>query len=118
MNGFAMTDTGDVAIVNDKIPLVSGQSLLQQKVKNVLSTNKGEWFLDLNEGVDFDNLLGKGITEDLVRYEIEQGLLQVDRTFTITEFTCEINNKARKVRAFFKAQTSNGEEVEVENVWD
>ena len=118
MKGFAINETGDVAIVNNKIPVVSGPVLLRQKVKNVLSTNKGEWFLDLNEGIDFGNLLGKGITEDLVRYEIEQGLEQVDSSFTITEFSCKIDNNNRKVKVFFKAQTSTGEEVEVENVWD
>ena len=117
MKGFALNETGDVAIVSDKIPMVSNQYLLQQKVKSVLSTNKGEWFFDLSEGIDFDNLLGKGITEDLVRYEIEQGLMQVDSTFTITEFICKIDVKNRKVKASFKAQTSSGEEVEVENVW-
>ena len=117
MKGFELDSTGDVLIVNNRIPLVSGPNLLLQKVQNVLGTNKGEWFLDLEEGIDFDNLLGKGVTEDLVRYEIEQGLLQVDSTFTITEFTCDIDNSSRKIRAHFKAQVSNGEEVEGEYAW-
>lgn len=118
MKGFDMDNTGDVLLVNNKIPMVSGPSLLQQKVQNVLSTNKGEWFLNTDEGIDFDNLLGKGVTEDLVRYEIEQGLLQVDSTFTITEFSCEIDGRNRKCRTQFKAQTSSGEEVEGDYTWD
>lgn len=118
MKGFEMDSTGDVAVVNNKIPMVSGASLVQQKVQNVLSTNKGEWFLNLNEGIDFDNVLGKGVTEDLVRYEIEQVLLQIDSTFTITEFSCEIDSRSRKVKAKFKAQTNSGEEVEGDYAWD
>lgn len=118
MKGFEMDSTGDVAVVNNKIPMTSGSSLVQQKVWNVLSTNKGEWFLNLNEGIDFDNVLGKGVTEDLVRYEIEQGLLQVDSTFAITEFTCEIDSRNRKIKAHFKAQVSSGEEVEGDYTWD
>lgn len=118
MKGFEMDSTGDVAIVDNKIPMVSGPNLVKQKVQNVLSTNKGEWFLDLNEGIDFDNVLGKGVTEDIVRYEIEQGLLQVDSTFTITEFSCEIDSRNRKVKTHFKAQTGSGEEVEGDYAWD
>lgn len=117
MKGFEMDSTGDVMIVGNKIPMISGQSLLQQKVQNALSTRKGEWFLDLEEGIDYDNLLGKGVTEDLVRYEIEQALLQVDSTFVITEFSCDIDNRRRKLKASFKAQIRSGEEVEVDNVW-
>ena len=118
MKGFEMDSTGDVVVFENKIRMVSGQELLAQKVLNVLSTRKGEWFLNLEEGINFDNLLGKGVTEDLVRYEIEQALLQVDSTFVITEFSCEIDTVKRILTASFKAQISNGEEVEVKNLWD
>lgn len=118
MKGFALDEKGDVLIENNEISIVVGDSLLQQKVWTVLHTNLGEWFFDPDEGIDFHNLLGKGINEELVRYEIERGLAQVDSTFTITEFTYEMDKAGRKAKVTFKAQTQNGEKVGGEYTWD
>lgn len=39
--------------------MTAGNELLAQTVRQVLSTNKGEWFLNQEEGINFKNLLGK-----------------------------------------------------------
>lgn len=118
MKGFALDEKGDVLIENGDISLVVGDSLLQQKVLTVLRTNLKEWFFDWEQGIDFDNLLGKGVGEELARYEVERGLHQVDSTFTITEFTYTMDRAARKATVTFKAATENGEEVGGEIAWD
>lgn len=118
MKGFALDENGDVLMENGEIRIITGESLLQQKVWSVLHTNLGEWFFDWDEGVDFDNLLGKGTNEELVRYEIERGLAQVDSTFTITEFSYEVDAQKRRAKVRFKAQTRNEEEVGGEYSWD
>lgn len=118
MKGFALDENGDVLMENGEISIVTGDSLLQQKVWSVLHTNLGEWFFDWDEGIDFTNLLGKGTNEELVRYEIERGLAQVDSTFTITEFSYEFDAKKRRAKVRFKAQTRNEEEVGGEFSWD
>ncbi len=117
MKGFALDQNGDVLIENSQISMVNGGSLIQQKVRSVLRTNLGEWFFDWDEGIDFSNILGKGINEELVRYEIERGLAQVDSTFTITEFAYRADHVGRKSVVQFKAQTQNGEEVGGEIGW-
>lgn len=106
-----MDETGDVIVANNEISLVIGSELTRQKVQNVLRTNLKEWFLDWEEGVDYHNIIGKGITEELIRYEIERGLEQVDSTFAITEFVCDIDKVNRKVTTDFHAVTDMGEEV-------
>lgn len=118
MKGFALDNTGDLLIENNDISLVVGDSLLQQKVWTVLRTNLGEWFFDWEQGVDFDNLLGKNTNEELVRYEIARGLQQVDSTFEITEFTYHEDMPARKASVTFKARTESGEEVGGDFTWD
>ena len=118
MKGFALDDKGDVLIENNTISIVTGDSLLQQKVWTVLRTNLKEWFFDWEQGIDFNNLLGKGTSEELARYEIERGLHQVDSTFVITEFTYEVDKNARKATIYFKAQTDSGEDVGGEIAWD
>lgn len=113
-----MDENGDVLIENNEIRIVVGESLVQQKVTTVLQTNLKEWFFDWEQGIDHSNLLGKGTSEELARYEVEKGLLQVDSTFTITEFTYEVDREARQAKITFKAQTEAGEEVGGELIWD
>lgn len=117
MKGFALDENGDVLIENGVISIVVGDSLLQQKVMTVLRTNLKEWFFDWEQGIDFSNLLGKGTSEELARYEVERGLAQVDSTFTITEFSYTVDMSARKATITFKAQTLHGEEVGGEIEW-
>jgi hypothetical protein len=113
-----LDDKGDVLIENNEISIVVGESLTQQKVATVLKTALREWLFDWEQGIDRDNLLGKNTNEELARYEIERGLLQVDSTFTITEFAYEVDRATRTAKITFKAQTENGEEVGGEYTWD
>ena len=118
MKGFAMDETGDIVVKHNVIQMVSEDELLRQKVKNVIHTNIGEWFLNEYEGIRFHNLLGKGVLEDYVRAEIVSGLKQVDSTFQLAYFVCDIDNSSRKLTVEFKAQNGDGAEVEGEYTWD
>ena len=117
MYGFALDEHGDVVIENNEISIAVGESLLQQNVWTVLHTNLKEWYFDWEQGIDFNNLLGKNTNEELVRYEVERGLAQVDSTFTITEFSYEVDRTTRTARVVFKAQTESGEEAGGEFTW-
>lgn len=118
MKGFALDENSDLLIENNEISLVVGDSLLQQKVQTVLRTNLQEWFFDWDQGIDFDNLNGKNTNAELVRYEIERGLAQVDETFAITEFAYEVDKASRQAKVTFKARTESGEEAGGEYTWD
>lgn len=118
MKGFALDENGDVLIENGRISLVVGDDLLKQNVGTVLGTNLKEWFFDWDQGIDFSNLLGKNKNEELARYEIERGLLQVDKTFTITDFKYEVDKATRKATITFKAQNESGKEVGGDYSWD
>lgn len=118
MIGFALDANGDLLIENNEISIVVGEKLLQQNVWTVLRTNKREWFFDWEQGIDFSNLLGKGKNEELARYEIQKGLLQVDSPFTITEFKYEVDRANRTAKVTFKAQNENGAHVGGDFAWD
>ena len=118
MIGIALDERGDIVIENNEISIVVGDELLRQKVWSVLHTNRREWFFDWDQGIEFENLLGKSTNEELARYEIERGLLQVDSTFVITEFEYSANLTARTAKVSFKARTESGEEVGGEITWD
>lgn len=54
-----MDENGDLLIVNGQIQMVHDADLTAQKIKTVLGTQKGEWFLNWDEGINLDNILGK-----------------------------------------------------------
>lgn len=115
--GFALDENGDLLIENNEISIVTDNDLLKQKTETVLRTNKQEWFFDWEQGINFHNLLGKNTNAELVRYEIEQGLAQVDSTFRITEFAYTADQAQRRASVNFRAVNESGEETGGEITW-
>jgi len=108
MKGFKLSN-GDVVIENNKIVMVDGNDLLRQTVESVLQTNKGEWFLNEDEGINFKAILKKAPDFDEIRGEILDGLQQVDETFIIEEFDWTITD--RNLALAFTARNSKDEAV-------
>ena len=108
MKGFKLDSNGDVEIIKNEIQMIDGNELLRQTVKSVLNTNKKEWFFDENEGITFSNILGKQKDEDIIRNEIQQGLLQVNSSFIMNSFEMSVDRKTRGLRVNFTAQTEDG----------
>lgn len=112
MKGFALDSNGDVIIEKNKIKMVDGVELIRQTVQTVLGTNKNEWFLNIDEGIDFNNILGKKKNDEIIRNEIIQGLQQVDSSFVLETFNYDFDRKNRKLTIDFKAKNSDGETVD------
>lgn len=118
MKGFALDKDGDAIVENNKIKMVKGRELIRQTVQTVLGTNKGEWFLNIEEGIDFNNLLGKKKSDEIIRNEILQGLQQVDSSFVLDSFKCDFDRNGRTLTVSFKAKNSAGEEITDEEVFE
>lgn len=98
MKSLALNATGDLLIENHALQMVDGNELIRQKVQEVINTNKGEWFFDWEQGIDFSNVIGKGVTEESVRLAIEDGLQQVDEGLIISNFTMVQNDRTLTVK--------------------
>lgn len=109
MKSLALDNSGDLLIENNALQMVDGDELLRQKVQEVINTNKGEWFSDWEQGIDFSNILGKGVTEEAVMLEIEDGLRQVDESFYITDFTMEKVGRTLRVQFTASNETTTTE---------
>ena len=57
------------------------------------------------------------INDEILKNEVLQGLQQVDETFAITEFSYTFDKKERRLYVSFKAQTQNGETIDINNAW-
>lgn len=57
------------------------------------------------------------VDEKLIQNEIEQGVAQVDPDLTVTDFVFDLDPLTRKLKVYFKANSQNGDTVEVSNIW-
>ncbi len=60
--GFKLNE-GDLVMENGEIAQIEGDDLTVQTIQQVLSTNKGEWLFNTDEGIEFDNIFGKKRTK-------------------------------------------------------
>lgn len=118
MIGFELDQNGDVLIENNKIQMINGDELIRQTARSIISSNKGEWFLNEDEGITFDNILGKFVDEDMIKSEIEEGLSQIDSSFSITEFSYEFDSDKRKLKVSFSATNDDGTVIDGENTFE
>lgn len=115
MKDFALVN-GDLSIYNNDVEMVNGDDLVRQKSEMLIGTNKGEWFLDKMQGIDFKVILGKNVRMETVKEEILQALKTIDDTFYIEKFDCSTID--RKLVVKFIAINETGEAVKAEYSFD
>lgn len=116
MKDFAIDgNTNDIIIFNNDIEMVNGDELLRQEAEKLIGTNKGEWFLNKNQGIKFSVILGKNVTSEIVKEQILQALKMIDETFFIE--TVELKTEDRVLHVKFSAVNETGQQVRGENVW-
>lgn len=108
MQGFLLDENGDIVIENGKIGLVSDNELKAQTIRTVLKTNKGEWFLNENEGINFYTIMGKGVTDEARLSQIKSALSQVDDSMQVTGFNSTDDTKKRTSLLSFTAVGNDG----------
>ena len=108
MRGFLLDERGDIVFEKGNIAFVTDNELKAQTLRTVMGTNKGEWFLNANEGVDFKYLLGKGITDDMRLSQCRDACLQVDEALYVSDYRSELDNATRASTLYFTAKDSGG----------
>ena len=108
MKGFKVDERGDIIFENGNIAFVKDTELKAQTLRTVLGTNKGEWFLNDDEGIDFDFIIGKNITDDMRLSQCKDACRQVDETLYVSDFYSEVDKKTRESALYFKAQSGDG----------
>lgn len=109
MKDLKIDNKGDLIISKHDLQYVRDKELTLQKTRLILSTNKGEWLLDVNEGINFRAILIKNPNQDEILSTVLDGLKQIDETFVITEHKFEM--KQRHLILTFKAVNDSGEEI-------
>ena len=81
-------------------------------VERTLTTNLGEFFLDLNFGGLYEIFTDKTSTAEDIKREVRKCIYQVDRVKDITDMTIDADYNNRTVNIKFKFITYNDEEIE------
>ena len=106
MKGFAIDDHGDVRVEKNDVKLVYDAELLIQKIRQVLSTNRGEWWLDPKEGIPVQKILKKDPNLAMVRDYVRNAIAQVDASLKMTR--CDMVTEGRALKINFEVIGSDG----------
>ena len=114
---FKMTN-GDVDIVENDLMLVGGQEEMRQNTENRLFVNKTEWFLNLDLGLSYEDISGKGVTDNDIEYWIRECVLQDERIREVRNIRIDRNAALRTADINITVIDPYGEEVILQEVID
>lgn len=96
--------------------LVEGREEEIQSVERLLTTNTGEWFLNIEHGLAYSKIQGKNISDEQIKLAIMQALLQEERIAEVEHVEITRNDKNRTVKIDFRCRMRTGETLEGEEV--
>lgn len=107
MKTFKIRDS-DLVIENGNLLMIGGKDEIVQSTERVLTTNKNEFFLDIDFGLDYSQIQGKGIDEESIRFAILEALNQDERVEEIEFLNIDIDRKTRNLEIDFRYTTNEG----------
>ncbi|RAS75251.1 DUF2634 domain-containing protein [Priestia endophytica] len=107
---------GDLVIENNNLIMVEDDEELAQSVKSILQTRKGEFFLDTEHGMSFDNILGKVADQAATRDDIIEAVSQEERIRSVTDVSFSDDAKTRIREVGMTLEKEDGTELELEEV--
>lgn len=107
MKGFLLDNRGDVVIGEGDIKTTADADLLTQKIRQILGTNRGEWWLDSDEGISVQEVIRKNPNQVRIRDYIRRALKQVDKNLEL--LSCQFTVKGRKLQIEFTAKCGSQE---------
>jgi len=105
---------GDLVIENGDVVMVERDEELSQSLRSIFQTNKGEWFLDHEHGLDRSPFLVKKFEEELANDALAEATLQEDRIQRIEQISFQREGRFMKVDATFMKK--DGQPLQVEGV--
>lgn len=95
----------DLVITNNSFEWVEDDILIS--VNRRLTTRLNEFFLDINMGLDHDEIFIKKYSKDRIRQAVNDCVMQEERVSNI--YDIKIDVKDRHVKVDFKFSTDQGE---------
>ncbi len=97
-------------IENGDLVMIDRKEEIRQCVERILTTNTGEWFLDMEFGLDYQAIQGKGKTKESIKLAIAEAIYQEPRIKTVDIKDIEID-KNRHLKVYGIAMDIEGNEI-------
>jgi len=101
--------THDMEILNSDFHFVEGLEYIRQKLKILLLFIYGEWYLDTEKGVKFQDILWVK-NPDMIQVDsvLKAALMDSEYVLEILSFTSNLNNASRILTITFTVNTIEG----------
>lgn len=109
MQDILLNKHGDIKKVNGDFQFITGKDEVVQQLKQILKTNKKEWFFNPDYGISYENLQHKKINEDLIKSVIKEGFDQCSEDITIESIEIGFKKSLRLLYIEVKSYFSDGE---------
>ena len=97
------------------LEMVEDEEEIRQSIERTLSTNLSEYFLNIDMGLEYNQIRGKGIKRDDIESAIRDAIFQDERIEEVDFIEITTNNKSRsllvKFNAIAKGKNIDGIEV-------
>lgn len=113
-NDLLIDNNNDLALTAYDLVLTDRSNITKQKLKQVLSLFKGNWFLNLNEGVPyFEEILGKNPSLSRVETLLVREIQRVEEVAEILQLDIAENKTTRTIAVILVVRDNQGDTVEV-----
>ena len=96
------------------LKMVEALDETRQSIKVLLSTNQGEWFLDLDFGFDYSTVFVKNPDFEEIRGELIDALDDYPQVETVQEIDFDFDEAERELTIYLTIELTNGEVIEQE----
>lgn len=114
MKSFLLDNKGDLVMKNGTFVIVEGNEELKQQIRMSLLTSKGEWFLDVEEGMDREPIFSKFFNEVEARDSIIESLSNLSETVLVEEINFIRDMQKREMQVLLSLRKENEEAFKLE----
>ncbi|CEG31452.1 MULTISPECIES: hypothetical protein [Peribacillus] len=116
MKSFKLDENGDLVFENGSFVMIEGNEELAQQARISMQTEKGEWFLDPEEGMDRSPILSKNFNETEAKDIIMESTIGTTEPLEFENITFVRDIRNRKISIDIVMRKEDGEVLELEGV--
>ena len=109
MRSLLLNASGDIELDQFKnLKMIEGAEEIKQQIRNILLTNRGEWFLNLNFGTPWMQLFRNEITKEDLEQELITIIEDIEGVEKV-EVSFKLDREIRKNDIELEVYLENGE---------
>lgn len=116
MKSFKLDANGDLVFENGSFVMIEGDEELAQQARISIKTEKGEWFLDPDEGMDREPIFAKLFNETDAKDSIMESVIGTSEPLVFESIDFNRDTRSRKLTVDIIMRKEDGEALTLEGV--